>query len=168
MNVGTKKKIVLYGVVIPILAFFGLMLIIGLALTVNDPYETGSGNTLDLNSLSVEELEEHAIDWNYRDMLRDIDSFEDELIIVTGKVTVPTKSYGVFGIELTSGGNLKYSDEDMMFITDTEKNWLMNDRVKVYGVVDGMRTLEVTNFAGVKNTEPVPDLNAVKIECLNC
>jgi hypothetical protein len=55
-----------------------------------------------------------------------------------------------------------------MFVTDTQNTWLMNDKVRVYGIVDGMRNLSVTNFAGVENYEPVPDLNAIRVECLNC
>ncbi len=110
------------------------------------------------------ELAAAAIDWNYYDLLKNIDDLEGEIIHFTGIVNVATIN-GVFGINVGESS----INEDVIFVEYGEEQFVKRDIVEGYGYVKGIRNIERTNTVGSADIlEQVPNIEAIVVSCTSC
>jgi predicted RNA-binding protein len=110
------------------------------------------------------ELAAAAIDWNYYDLLKNIDEIEGQIIHFTGTVNVVSQN-GVFGINVGESS----INEDVIFVEYDEEQFVKRDMVEGYGYVKGIRNIERTNTVGGADIlEQVPNLEAIVVSCTNC
>ena len=116
------------------------------------------------DSLSDSELASAAIDWNYYDLLKNIDELEGKVIHFTGTVNVASKK-GVFGINVGES-SIK---EDVIFVEYDKEEFVKRNIVEGFGYVKGIRNIERTNSVGGADIlEQVPNIQAIKVSCTNC
>jgi predicted RNA-binding protein len=116
------------------------------------------------NSMSDTELAAASIDWNYYDLLKNIDELEGKVIHFTGTVNVASKN-AVFGINVGES-SIK---EDVIFVEYDEEQFVKRDIVEGYGYVKGIRNIERTNSVGGADIlEQAPNIQAIKVSCTSC
>ncbi len=116
------------------------------------------------DSMSDSELAAASIDWNYYDLLKNIDELEAKVIHFTGTVNVASKN-GVFGINVGESS----IRQDVIFVEYDEEQFVKQDIVEGFGYVKGIRFLERTNTVGGADIlEQVPNIEAIKVSCTNC
>jgi len=126
-----------------------------------------SSQTVDLkvnDSMSDSELAAASIDWNYYDLLKNIDELEGKIIHFTGTVNVASEN-GVFGINVGQSS----IREDVIFVEYDKEEFVKRDMVEGYGYVKGIRNIERTNIVGGADIlEQVPNIEAIKVSCTSC
>ena len=116
------------------------------------------------DSMSDSELATAAIDWNYYDLLKNIDELKGKVIHFTGTVNVASKN-GVFGINVVES-SIK---EDVIFVEYDKEEFVKRDMVEGFGYVKGIRNIERTNSVGGADIlEQVPNIQAIKVSCTSC
>jgi len=116
------------------------------------------------DSMSDSELATAAIDWNYYDLLKNIDELKGKVIHFTGSVNVASKN-GVFGINVGES-SIK---EDIIFVEYDKEEFVKRDMVEGFGYVKGIRNIERTNLVGGADIlEQVPNIQAIKVSCTSC
>jgi len=116
------------------------------------------------DSMSDGELAAVSIDWNYYDLLKNIDELEGKIIYFTGTVNVASKN-GVFGINVGESS----IREDVIFVEYDKEKFVKRDVVEGFGYVKGIRNLERTNSVGGADIlEQVPNIQAIKVSCTSC
>jgi len=116
------------------------------------------------DSMSDTDLAVASIDWNYYDLLKNIDELEGKIIHFTGTVNVASKN-GVFGINVGESS----IREDVIFVEYDEEQFVKRDIVEGFGYVKGIRNLERTNTVGGADIlEQVPNIEAIKVSCTDC
>jgi len=126
-----------------------------------------STQTVDIEvnySMSDSDLESASIDWNYYDLLKNIDELEGKIIHFTGTVNVASKN-GVFGINVGESS----ITEDVIFVEYNKEQFVKRDIVEGYGYVKGIRNIERTNTVGGTDIlEQVPNIEGIKVSCTSC
>lgn len=116
------------------------------------------------DSMSDSELATVAIDWNYYDLLKNIDELKGKVIHFTGTVNVASKN-GVFGINVGES-SIK---EDVIFVEYDKEEFVKRDMVEGFGYVKGIRNIERTNSVGGADIlEQVPNIQAIRVSCTSC
>ena len=116
------------------------------------------------DSMSDTDLAAASIDWNYYDLLKNIDELEGKIIHFTGTVNVASNN-GVFGINVGESS----IREDVIFVEYNKEEFVKRDVVEGFGYVKGIRNLERTNTVGGADIlEQVPNIEAIKVSCTNC
>ncbi len=116
------------------------------------------------DSKSDSELAAASIDWNYYDLLKNIDELEGKVIHFTGTVNVASKK-GVFGINVGES-SIK---EDVIFVEYDKEEFVKRDIVEGFGYVKGIRNIERANSVGGADIlEQVPNIQAIKVSCTSC
>ena len=128
-------------------------------------YASSQTNDLKVNdSMSDGELAAASIEWNYYDLLKNIDELEGKIIHFTGTVNVASEN-GVFGINVGESSIRK----DVIFVEYDEEQFVEQDIVEGFGYVKGIRFLERTNSVGGADTlAQVPNIEAIKVSCISC
>jgi hypothetical protein len=126
------------------------------------------------SQMNDSELEKISIDWNYRDVLRNVDDYSGKIIFVDGKVTNIQRDVG--SINLCTSGYTSYSvftcDEFMFVNVNGVTTWLEDD--KLSGFVEVKRLSETgsnnvfTKGEWVGSGEYVPTVNEIRLTCSNC
>jgi len=148
-----KKKSIGIGVGIAIL---GLIIVFAFTQTV----DLEKSN----DSISDSDLAAASIDWNYYDLLKNIDELEGQIIHFTGTINVASTN-GVFGINVGQSS----IREDVIFVEYDEEQFVKRDMVDGYGYVKGVRNIERTNTVGGADIlEQVPNIEAIKVSCTSC
>jgi len=126
-----------------------------------------SSQTVDLkvnDSLSDSDLTAASIDWNYYDLLKNIDELEGKIIHFTGTVNVASEN-GVFGINVGQS-SIK---EDVIFVEYDTEEFVKRDMVEGFGYVKGIRNIErINTVGGADILEQVPNIEAIKVSCTSC
>ncbi len=116
------------------------------------------------DSMSDTDLAAVSIDWNYYDLLKNIDELEGKTIHFTGTVNVASNN-GVFGINVGESS----IREDVIFVEYNKEEFVKRDVVEGFGYVKGIRNLQRTNSVGGADIlEQVPNIEAIKVSCTNC
>jgi len=117
----------------------------------------------ELQNLSEEELKTLSVDWNYKDLLRNIDDYDGKIIYVEGWVGNSQPEYDSITLCIT-----EFCDDQMFVLT--EQNYLKDDRVSGYLKVFGLEVAEdKTNpFGGIIKGTAKPSTGAIKLTCTNC
>ena len=128
-------------------------------------YATSQAGDIEVDdSVQERELAAAAVDWNYYDLLKNIDELEGQIIHFTGTVNVVSQN-GVFGINVGESS----INEDVIFVEYDEEQFAKRDMVEGYGYVKGIRNIERTNtVGGVDILEQVPNLEAIVVSCTSC
>lgn len=136
-----------------------LSLIIGYSLTQTGELEQTN------NFMSETELAESSVDWNYYDLLKNIDEMEGNIIHFTGTVNVSSEN-GVFGINVGESS----IRADILFVEFDKEQFVKQNIVEGYGYVKGIRNVERTNVVGGTTDilEQVPNIKAIQVTCTNC
>ena len=126
-----------------------------------------SSQTSDLkvsDSMSDSELAAASIDWNYYDLLKNIDELEGKIIHFTGTVNIASEN-GVFGINVGESSIRK----DVIFVEYNEEQFIKRDVIEGFGYVKGIRNIERVNSVGSSDIlEQVPNIQAIKVSCTSC
>ena len=116
------------------------------------------------DSMSDTDLAAASIDWNYYDLLKNIDELEGKIIHFTGTVNVASKN-GVFGINVGESS----IREDVIFVEYNKEEFVKRDVVEGFGYVKGIRNIERANSVGGADIlEQVPNIQAIKVSCTSC
>jgi len=116
------------------------------------------------DSMSDTDLAAASIDWNYYDLLKNIDELEGKIIHFTGTVNVASEN-GVFGINVGQSS----IREDVIFVEYDKEEFVKRYMVEGYGYVKGIRNIERTNIVGGADIlEQVPNIEAIKVSCTSC
>jgi len=128
-------------------------------------YASTQTGGLEVNdSMSDSELAAASIDWNYYDLLKNIDDLEGKIIHFTGTVNVASTN-GVFGINVGESS----IREDVIFVEYGKEQFVKRDIVEGFGYVKGIRNIERTNSVGGADIlEQVPNIEAIKVSCTSC
>jgi len=128
-------------------------------------YASSQTNDLKVNdSMSDGELAATSIEWNYYDLLKNIDELEGKIIHFTGTVNVASVN-GVFGINVGESSIRK----DVIFVEYDEEQFVKRDVVEGFGYVKGIRNIERANSVGGADIlEQVPNIQAIKVSCTGC
>jgi hypothetical protein len=129
-------------------------------------YLTQTGELEELNDfMSETELAEASVNWNYYDLLKNIDEMEGKIIHFTGTVNVASEN-GVFGINVGESS----IRADILFVEYDKDQFLKRDIVEGFGYVKGIRNVERTNTVGGTTDilEQVPNIEAIRITCTSC
>jgi len=116
----------------------------------------------DVSQLTVEELEELSISWEYKDILRNIEKYEGKIIHLTG-----------FIWRVEAGGGDRYvltvwaePDDNIFYVDYTGSKLLYADTIEVYVTVE--RIVEVESMLGEAFVNPYPYVKAIQLTCTNC
>lgn len=116
------------------------------------------------DSILVRELASSAVEWDYYDLLKNIDDLEGQVIHFTGIVNVASQN-GVFGINV---GNSSIN-ADVIFVEYDKEEFVKRDVVNGYGSVKGIRNLEKVNSVGESDIlEQVPNIEGIQVSCTSC
>jgi len=128
-------------------------------------YASTQTDGLEVNdSMSDSELAAASIDWNYYDLLKNIDDLEGKIIHFTGTVNVASTN-GIFGINVGESS----IREDVIFVEYGKEQFVKRDIVEGFGYVKGIRNIERTNSVGGADIlEQVPNIEAIKVRCTSC
>jgi hypothetical protein len=160
--VGKLKKVGIgFGIVI--LSFFVLAAIGGSVPDSEYPSE------IDYDKMSNSQLSAMAVDWDYRDLMRNFDNYENQIIFVDGTVTNIQRSMNSVNLCMDMG---TFSCDDLMFLRVNENKWLEDDELSGFVEVIELRETGNSNmFTGgewVGSGEYVPRVNEIRLICDNC
>ena len=105
------------------------------------------------DNMDDESLEMYSVDWNYRDIQRNIDNYKGKIIFVQGTVSTIHPDLEVITICEKSAGN----SCDVIFI-DTPDRYLINDEIS--GDVEVIKVSSGDKF--------FPAVHDVSLTCSNC
>ena len=101
---------------------------------------------IDVSQLTVQELKEQSVSWNYKDILRDEEYYKGKIIYVTGSIRNIEENDDYEGWVLLSVYTAKtvYGNwlDDLMYIWYDGSRLLYEDTIEAYIVVDGVWKVE--------------------------
>ena len=101
---------------------------------------------IDVSQLTVQELKEQSVSWNYEDILRDEEYYKGKIIYVTGSIRSIEENDDYEGWVLLSVYTAKtvYGNwlDDLMYIRYDGSRLLYEDTIEAYIVVDGVWRVE--------------------------
>ena len=116
------------------------------------PYQFGLQST----QMNDQELNTIAVDWNYRDLLRNTDDYTGKIIFVEGKVSFVARDSAREG-ELRLCMTSNCHDESFIVKSNGIDSWIEEDMLQGY--------VEVT---GKFWNNSVPKVKEIKLTCSNC
>ena len=136
----------------------------GISLILDEGTVQGIDRT-ELENMSEEELIDLEKDWTYKDLMRNIDDYDGEIIYVEGMVVNSEPDMK----SITLGVNCEiWLCNNLMFI-HTEQNYLLHDEIRAYVEVLGLVQTQSKEFLGVEmGNETLPSTRAIQIFCTNC
>jgi len=126
-------------------------------------YQTSS-EISELRSLPLEDVQSLAVNWDYKDILRNPQKYEGKIIKFTAEVWKVQQRFGdSYWLEVLT--DCPYPDWRCgNFVVDyTGSRILKNDIVRVYAQVD-----YVDNYTILGTVLPVPYVTAVRLSCVSC
>ena len=101
---------------------------------------------IDVSQLTVQELKEQSVSWNYKDILRNEEYYKGKIIYVTGSIRNIEENDDYEGWVLLSVYTAKtvYGNwlDDLMYIWYDGSRLLYEDTIEAYIVVDGVWKVE--------------------------
>ena len=119
--------------------------------------------------MSDQELRAMAVDWNYRDLLRNFDNYENHIIFVDGTVAKIQRDLNSLTLCIEMG---TFSCDEHMFVHLNENKWLEDDELSGFVKVEKLSETGSANmFTGgewVGSGDYVPRVNEIRLICDNC
>jgi len=123
----------------------------------------------DTSQLSVDELKRQAVDWNYKDILRNEENYKGKIIHVEGEISQVVEKEEYEGWVLlkvyTSQSSYGSWFDDLMYIWYDGNRLLDGDMIDAYIVVDDLWVVD-SAFDGSKLYYPIG--TARHVTCTNC
>ena len=170
-----KKKVgIAFGVII--LSFF-VLIAIGSSMvkepTSISPTVIEERNKNLMYEMSDSELSSMAVDWNYKDMLRNPENYRGEIIFVDGTVFNTQRDIDLLTLYVNCEyGNRVICDSDRMFVDVNGINtWLEDDQLSGFVKVSKLSEvgrLSPTTGEFVGSGDYIPRTNEIKLTCSNC
>jgi hypothetical protein len=113
-----------------------------------------------ISQLEEEEIQSMLVEWNYRDILRNPEYYDNKPIKVSGTITETFDGHYDFTVD---GNDLQYYDENFFYIIHSNQKWLIGDEIEIIGAVSILEDSSNLRFG-----ELVPVLVPLKTTCLNC
>jgi len=124
---------------------------------------------IDVSQLTVQELKEQSVSWNYEDILKNEEYYKGKIIYVTGSIRDIEENDDYEGWVLLSVYTAKtvYGNwlDDLMYIRYDGSRLLYEDTIEAYIVVDGVWRVE--SMLGVSYIY-YPIGTARHLTCTNC
>ena len=135
-------------------------------------FGAGSGGTGPLSSeqddygkMSDAELSAMAVQFDYRDLQRNIDNYKGDIIFVDGTILNTQPNFEL--VTLCNGGSS--TSCDYVFFIKTDNNYLADDKISGYVKVHGLsETAPKTILGTTMPTEFLPMTKDVSLTCSNC
>ena len=118
------------------------------------------------------ELNQIKMDWQYRDLLRNIDDYSGKIIFVEGVVTNVQRDIGLLNL-CVDGATVSFNCDEFMFVVaNGNKTWLEEDNlagyVEVYDLGEVFYSNMFTGEEQVGSGDYVPRVKEIKLTCSNC
>ena len=128
----------------------------------------------ELRKMSDRKLMSLSVDWNYKDMLRNIDDYSEELIFVEGVVKNTQKDYDVLTLYVncdTEPEVICYNSERIFVDVNGLTTWLEDDQLS--GFVKVTELAKVGKFSDttgefISSGDYIPRADEIKLTCSNC
>ena len=122
------------------------------------------------SQMSDYELSVLAVDWNYRDILRNANSYSGKIIFVDGTVDKIHRNTGTVNLCINMGS---YRCDDWMFVSGNGiSSWLEDDKLSGYVEVKKLEETGTNNAftkgEWVGSGEYVPRVQEIRLICSNC
>ncbi len=154
-----KIKKIGIGFGIFVASFFILIVIVAVTNFEQDKEEQELRSKL--RSMSIEELEELSVSWDYDDVLRNPEKYAGRIVHLTVEIkTVTPVGEGHYSLTVWPSDGL-----DITFVDYTGSRVLTGDVVIVYGVFN--RVIDVKSMLA-DVTNPYPVVKAIRLTCINC
>jgi len=148
---GKLKKIGI-GIGVLVGGFFVFVLALGYGLDNSQGFKI-----LELSSLSDEEIISQAVDFEFDDIVRNVDMYRGKVIIFDGTVQEAHNLSGDdYELRMNNGED---NFMEYFLVKYTGKRLLMGDYARVYGVVDSIAELEMP----LGGTIPMPVVIALRM-----
>jgi len=155
-----KIKKIGIGFGIFVASFFILIVIVAVTNFEQDKEEQELKS--ELRSMSIQELEELSVHWEYDDILRNIERYEGKIIYFEGKIwRVESLGGDHYVLTVREGGGL-----DILIVDYTGSRVLDGDNIGVYGEV--WKVIEVGSMLAPDFKSPYPVVKAIQLICYNC
>jgi hypothetical protein len=126
--------------------------------------------------MNEQELEELAIPWEYRDMLRNIEPYLGKIIFVEGKVTntqidIDLLTFCIYDGYTNFSSDVKKCTNRIFVDVNGITNWLEDDQLS--GFVEVYRLAQTGHFSTttgefIGSGDYIPKANEIKLTCSNC
>jgi hypothetical protein len=161
--VGKLKKVGIgFGIVI--LSFF-VLAAIGGSVPDTEIESTGIDNfkAKSYEEMNSSELSLIAVQYDYRDLMRNIDNYKGKIIFVDGTISNTQPNFDMITLYNEIGGSYQ-----RMFI-QTSGNYLVDDKISGYVKVHGLsETAPRTVLGTTMPSEFLPTAIDVRLTCSNC
>ena len=122
------------------------------------------------SQMTDSELSAKAVDWNYRDILRNIDYYKGKIIYVDGVVSLTQRDINSLNLCINMGS---YSCDDFMFVrVNGITTWLEDDKLSGFVEVVELRETGTSNALTkgewIGSGKYVPRVNEIRLTCSNC
>jgi len=101
---------------------------------------------IDISQLTIQELKEQSVTWNYKDILRNEEYYKGKIIYLEAKIStiMEDEEYGDWVLLYVYTADGTYIDwiEDPMYIWYDGSRLLNGDMIQTYIVVDGLHAVE--------------------------
>ena len=166
---GKLKKVGIGIVILPILIFAAWFMVMDSSPGVIELRK------LDLMyEMSDSELSSMAVDWNYKDMLRNIDNYSNELIFVEGVVKNTQRDYDMLTLHVnceTEPEVICYDSEWLFVDVNGITTWLEDDQLSGFVKVTGLsETGSFSDTTGefIADGDYIPRADEIRLTCSNC
>ena len=117
--------------------------------------------------MSYTELGEHTVEYDYKDLLRNIDGYSGKVIFVEGEVTNTQHDIDLMTVcmkEDTFTCNMIFVDLNKNY------NWLKGDELSGFVLVDSLSQAHRTNMltGNQYDTDLLPRTTEINLKCSNC
>ena len=154
---GKVKKLVI-GIVL-------IFIISGIAVIAMSPAEIDRMVVEQLyGEMTEQELKAIAIDWDYRDVKRNIDNYYGEVVFVEGEVTHTQPDFKTITLCVKAS-----EGECTPIFVDTLQSFLVDDEISGYVQIYGLAKAGDRLFMGTTVLgEYIPDVSDINLTCNNC
>jgi hypothetical protein len=131
-----------------------------------------SNSARGFDDMSYSELSLIAVQYDYKDSLRNIDDYSGKIIFVEGIVINAQRDTGQLNLCVDKKGYCSMSDDFMFVNVNGINTWLEDDKLSGYVEVQRLEEVFVSTMftAGksVSTGDYVPYVKEIKLRCSNC
>ena len=162
---------------LPVIIFFG---IVCWAIATSDWDDDGEYKSTGIDKfkskshedMNSSELSLIAVQYDYKDLLRNIDDYSGKIIFVEGVVTNVQRDIGLLNLCVDGATVSFYCDEFMFVVANGDKTWLEEDNlagyVEVIDLGEVFHSGVLTGGEWVGSGDYVPRVNEIRLICDNC
>jgi hypothetical protein len=159
------------------IAFFSIMILLIAFSEITDYFESESTGIEKFKAKSHEEMNYSelsliAVQYDYKDLMRNIDDYSGKIIFVEGEVDNIQYDIGMLNFCVDKKGYCSLSDDFIFVKVNGIDNWLEDDKLSGYvEVVDLGKVYSSNMFTGgemVESGDYAPRVKEMQLRCSNC